>query len=155
MTSKRVRKDHRCHTLGFEIDDMCDKCQHFEERKRGLHGRKPGGKVVPKCEKPWVISCGITKHTSTVSLLTKQKYINILTKYKYTIVDDTCEKVTHSRIYDYNYREGWTIVQNIGDNYQGIYYRYLIQYSNFLQMVQYDDWHVLLYQESGHSFVRC
>ena len=71
MTTLRVRKDYRCHTLGLELDGMCDKCQYFEERKRGIHSRKPGVKVVPKYEKPCVISCGITKHTSTASIVMK------------------------------------------------------------------------------------
>ena len=44
MTTLRVRKDHRCLTLGLELDDMCDKCKYFVERKRGIHGRKPGGR---------------------------------------------------------------------------------------------------------------
>ena len=38
----------------------------------------------------------------------KRNYINILTKYKYSIVDDMCEKANNSSLYSIDYREGWT-----------------------------------------------
>ena len=51
----------------------------------------------------------------------KQKYINILTKYKYTIVDDICEKATNSRLYNFDYREGWTSLASSSTNVQPEY----------------------------------
>ena len=100
-----MRRDRQCHTLGLKLDDMCDKYKYVEQRKRGICGRKPGGKTIPKWENPWRIRSGITKHTSKTSIKIKQNYINILTKYKYKIVDDICEIATNSRLYSIDYQE--------------------------------------------------
>ena len=48
----------------------------------------------------------------------EKKNINIVTKYKYTIVDDTCEKATNSRLYNFDYREGWKFSASSSNNAQ-------------------------------------
>ena len=48
----------------------------------------------------------------------KQKCINILTKYKYMIMDDICEKVTNSRLYNYDCKEGWIGSASSSNNVQ-------------------------------------
>ena len=73
---RRVRKDHTCRSLGLsglDLCDMCDKCKHFQMRLDGLCGRRPGKLQIEKCEKPWNIPNGITKHTP-YRLIEKKKH---------------------------------------------------------------------------------
>ena len=102
----RLRKDHTCHSigpLGLHESEMCDKCKFFKQRKEGLCGRRPGKNAVPKCEKPWMICGGITKQTPTRLIENKKKYILILKKYGYTVVDNKFDTESKSGLHYINY----------------------------------------------------
>ena len=108
---RRVRKDHTCRSLGLEGLDlchMCDKCRHFQMRIDGLCGRRPGKLQKEKCEKPWIIPNGITDKTQYKTIEKKRRMIEILKEYNYKVVDDSCEKITKSRLISVeNYRDKW------------------------------------------------
>ena len=65
---------------------------------------------MEKCEKPWYIPNGITKHTPYRLIKKKEESIEILNKYNYKVLDDSCEKQSSSRLVSMstNYRQNWT-----------------------------------------------
>ena len=109
---RRVRKDHTCRSLGLlglDLCHMCDKCKYFQMRVDGLSGRRPGKSQMEKCEKPWNIPNGISKHTPYRLIEKKNASIEILKEYNYKVVDDSCEKNSSSRLISMStsYRNNW------------------------------------------------
>ena len=103
-SSRRVRKDHTCISLGLvgqDLQHMCDKCKFFQLRLDGISGRKPGKNAIPKCEKPWFISIG--RNTPHGLIEKKRMFIKILNDYNYKVIDDTCDNNNGSRLYNRNY----------------------------------------------------
>ena len=55
--------------------------------------------------KPWIIKGGINSQTKYQTVEKKRKFIEILTLYNYTVVDECCIKETNSRFINSNYRK--------------------------------------------------
>ena len=75
----------------------------------GLCGRCPRKSQTEKCEKPWKIPNGMTKHTTYRLIENKIKAIEILQDYNYKVIDDSCEKESKSRLISTitSYKNNW------------------------------------------------
>ena len=101
----RVRKYHTCISLQLNREDasnVCDKCLIYHQRQNGI-GRRLSKGAVPKCEKPWYYDTS-KQHRS---LAKKYKFINLLTKYNYKIIEDDTKKDVGSRLCTKDYRTNW------------------------------------------------
>ena len=79
----------------MRVDDLC--------------GRRPGQLYIDKYEKLWNISNRITKHTLYRLIQKKMGAIEILQKYNYKVIDDSCVKESKSRLISMSkkYRNNW------------------------------------------------